>query len=116
MSLIQSKESLSDVQIAGNARQVPATSTPLPPAKKEKKVKKQGFIGSTFAELKKVQWPSFRYTSSWSVVVVLFTVVLSLLMGTCDKVFQDSIEYIQCRTNTTASICDTQLKNHLLFR
>ncbi len=115
MSIIQTKDSLADAQIAGNTVAIPNPTSPeLTP--KPKKFKKVGFLGSTIIELKKVQWPSLRYTTSWSAVVLVFTIVLSMVMGLFDKVFQDSVEYIQCRTTTSSETCSKQLENRFFFR
>lgn len=61
--------------------------------------KKLGFIRSTIAELRKVNWPTAKYTFMWSAIVLLFTLVASISFSAIDRVFQESMGYAQCAAN-----------------
>lgn len=121
MAIIQRKQNFDDrievderkEGIVGSEKTV---KEQLKDEKDYKKRKKQGFLKTTISELKKVDWPNFGYTLKWSGVVLLFTIVLSLLMGLFDKVFADSMTYVNCRVDTAASTCSTQLMNNLTFK
>lgn len=58
--------------------------------------KKRSFLGSVIDELKKVQWPGFRYVINWSVLVICFTAVFSLILGASDHVFETGINFVSC--------------------
>jgi preprotein translocase SecE subunit len=93
-----------------------------------KKPKKRGFLASTVDELKKVEWPSLKYTVNWSIVIVIFTILFSLSVGIIDNVFQSGIKYVSCTAenstadkstddkNTRLGECNTDLIKGLSFR
>jgi preprotein translocase SecE subunit len=93
-----------------------------------KKPKKKRFLASTIDELKKVNWPSINYTFSWSVIIVIFTVLFSLSIGLVDNVFQSGIKYVSCTADNSVSDrsndekssklseCNTDLVKNLSFR
>jgi preprotein translocase SecE subunit len=58
--------------------------------------KKKGFLASTIAELRLVQWPSFKYTLTWATIVVLFTLILIVFVGGVDKLFSGVFQYTTC--------------------
>lgn len=58
--------------------------------------KKKGFIRSTIAELRLVQWPTLKYTVTWATIVVLFTLTLIVFVGGVDKLFTGVFEYTTC--------------------
>ena len=100
MAITRTKESLADIQIGENATQG-SGKTPLNPLPKDKivsskPIKKRGFLATTIDELRKVNWPTFRYTITWSVIVLIFTVFMSIFMGYFDHLFKNSITYVQC--------------------
>ena len=66
---------------------------------KEEKIqhtKKKGFIASTIAELRLVQWPSLKYTLTWATIVLLFTLILTVFIGGVDKLFTGVFQYTSC--------------------
>lgn len=58
--------------------------------------KKRSFIGSVIDELKKVNWPTMRYVVNWSLLVICFTAVFSLILGGADHVFEGGINFVNC--------------------
>ncbi len=91
----------------------------------KKQEKKPGFFRSTVAELKKVEWPTWKYTSRWSAVIVMFTVAISLFLGLVDNVFTSGFKFVGCTTEITQgdgerneilSGCSQDLLNDLTFR
>ena len=68
-----------------------------------KQEKKKGFFASTIEEMKKVEWPSIRYTANWSMVIIIFTTVFAFSIGLIDHVFESSVKYVQCTANITTS-------------
>jgi preprotein translocase SecE subunit len=58
--------------------------------------KKRSFLGSVIDELRKVEWPGLRYVLQWSVLVVCFTAVFSLILGASDHVFETGINFVSC--------------------
>jgi preprotein translocase SecE subunit len=58
--------------------------------------KKRSFLASVIDELKKVQWPSLRYVMNWSLLVICFTAVFSLILGGADHVFETGINFVSC--------------------
>jgi preprotein translocase SecE subunit len=57
---------------------------------------KTNFLFSTIGELKKVKWPPFKYVISWSLMVICFTAVFSMILGASDHVFETSINFVNC--------------------
>ena len=45
---------------------------------KTKKVKKESFLKSVISELKKVHWPDKKYILKYTIVTLIFVVVLSV--------------------------------------
>lgn len=82
----------------------------------------KGFIKSTIAELRLVSWPSLQQTFKWGVVVILFTVLISMILGFTDHIFSASIKFIDCTSpqgrgsSTTWDECARDLANQLTFR
>lgn len=78
--------------------------------------KKQGFFASTIEEMKKVEWPSFRYTLNWSVIIIIFTTFFALSIGFIDHVFDSSLKYVQCTANITTAASNDKDENNNRFR
>ena len=57
---------------------------------------KSNFLASTIEELKKVKWPNAKYVASWSIMVICFTAVFSMILGTSDHVFETGINFVDC--------------------
>lgn len=99
-------------------------TTPKPSTKVEKtdKAKKVGFLKSTLEELKKVDWPGFQKTINWSVIVIIFTFLISVTLGLVDHIFSASINFVDCTSpqgrgnSTTLEECGLDLANELTFR
>lgn len=70
--------------------------TPTNVAEKIQFTKKTGFLRSAIAELRLVQWPSWNYTLSWSLIVLLFTLILTTFVGGVDQVFKSASQYATC--------------------
>jgi preprotein translocase SecE subunit len=67
---------------------------------------KSGFLATTMQELKLVEWPSFGYVVKWSLVIIVFTLVLSLFIYNIDRVFKGGLEFFNCHSgNETAKNC-----------
>ncbi len=91
-------------------------------------VKKRGFLLSTIDELRKVEWPTFKYTANWSAVIIVFTFIFSLSIGFIDNIFQSGIKYVSCtadnqvteKSSEDKSVkfgeCNTDLVKNLSFR
>jgi preprotein translocase SecE subunit len=58
--------------------------------------KKKSFLSSVIDELKKVEWPGLRYVVNWSVLVICFTAVFSLILGAGDHIFETGINFVSC--------------------
>jgi preprotein translocase SecE subunit len=78
--------------------------------------KKQGFIASTIEEMKKVEWPSFKYTVNWSVIIVIFTTFFALSIGLIDHVFDSGLKYVQCTANITTAASNDKDENNNRFK
>jgi preprotein translocase SecE subunit len=61
--------------------------------------KKRSFLASVIDELKKVEWPGFRYVINWSLLVICFTAVFSLILGGADHVFETGINFVSCSSS-----------------
>jgi len=83
------------------------------PLNKPKKTKKPTFISTTIDELKLVEWPNLKYVSRWAVVIILFTITLSLFMGGIDHIFTTAIKFVDCSSpqsgNRSLSECSNEL-------
>ena len=94
MAIIENKQNL------GAAKIVDVANNPTP--KKEDEVgsnnstKRQSFIASTVQELRKVNWPSAGYVAKWSVIIIIFTFVFSIILGSFDHIFSTSINFVNC--------------------
>lgn len=53
-----------------------------------------GFFRSVRGELRKVQWPSKRETGILSILVIAFTIFVSLLIWLIDTVFSTLLSFI----------------------
>jgi preprotein translocase SecE subunit len=78
--------------------------------------KKQGFIASTIKEMKKVEWPSFKYTVNWSVIIVIFTTFFALSIGLIDHVFDSGLKYVQCTATITTAASNDKDENNNRFK
>jgi preprotein translocase SecE subunit len=88
----QNKTSLINTNIGDNI----TTSGGNKEAKIPDQIKKRSFLGSVIDELKKVEWPGIRYVFQWSVLVICFTAVFSLILGASDHVFETGINFVSC--------------------
>ncbi|MBC7472481.1 MAG: preprotein translocase subunit SecE [candidate division SR1 bacterium] len=78
--------------------------------------KKPGFLASTIEEMKKVEWPSFKYTVNWSVIIIIFTTFFALSIGLIDHVFDSSLKYVQCTANITTAASNDKDENNNRFK
>ena len=95
-------DSLVAVDLASTSKDVEKTSTE--PKKKDsgkplEKEKKPGFIATTIEELKLVQWPTWRYVYRWSAVILLFTLVVAILLGSFDGLVTNGIRFVDCTSS-----------------
>lgn len=111
------KESLIDLKINSSPdKDKPENS------KKQETEKKQGtnFLSTTIAELKKVNWPSAGYVFRWSLVVIVFTLIMSIALGTMDHLFTNSLKFIDCTSpqgrSQPVNECFTEFINNLTFK
>jgi preprotein translocase SecE subunit len=88
----QNKSSLINTNIGDNI----TTSGGNKEAMIPDQAKKRSFLGSVIDELRKVQWPGLRYVLQWSVLVICFTAVFSLILGASDHVFETGINFVSC--------------------
>lgn len=83
-----------------------------------KQTKKKGFLGTTVEELRKVNWPSFQYTVRWSLVIVLFTIVMAIGLGFFDHLFTSGISFVDCFSpngrNQLINECSSALGDQIL--
>jgi preprotein translocase SecE subunit len=86
--------------------------------KADKADKQPGFLATTVQELKKANWPTFRYTYSWSLVIVLFTVVVSVSLGLFDHSFTNGIKFVDCTStqgrNQPIQTCGREFGENIL--
>lgn len=105
MAVVKKSKSLADeqiVEVAGNESPEKKNKVEESSAKTQeesKKTHKKGFLKTTIQELKKVDWPSFKYTVTWGGVVIIFTIIMSLALGTFDHVFKSGMNYVDCTAN-----------------
>ena len=60
-----------------------------------KPLKKVGaYISSSFAELKKVEWPSRKLSINYTVSVIIFSLVFSLILTGLDWVFTELVKKV----------------------
>jgi preprotein translocase SecE subunit len=83
--------------------------------------KKPGFFASTISELKLVEWPGLRYVINWSLAIIAFTIVMSLILGFADHVFGAGISFANCSSpenteNRTVSDCSEEFVTKITFR
>ncbi len=81
---------VTDVKPSGPAGKIPSV---------DKAEKKSGFIKNNIEELKKVEWPSVGYFLRWAGVIVLFTGIFSLILGSVDTVFSSALKYVDCTSS-----------------
>lgn len=114
------KDAIVDAQIDSKA-----VETKSSPEEIKKQEKKPGFLASTIAELKKVEWPSRQYTVRWATVIIIFTAGISLFLGAVDGVFTSGLKFVDCTTEISQSDdetsdllqgCSQDLLNDLTFR
>ena len=77
--------------------------------------KSKNFVGSVFAELKKVEWPNLKYVLKWCVLIVIFTGSFALVMGTIDHYFKTGVKYSSC-LGEKKNTCSSDLLDDVLFR
>lgn len=105
MAITQRKRSLADESISVSKGDVKDSPEKLGELKekegdvKSQKEKKAGFIKTTIAELKKVEWPTWKYTVTWVGIVIVFTIVMSIALGFFDHIFKTNMEYINCTSS-----------------
>lgn len=58
--------------------------------------KKRGFLRSTIAELRLVNWPTLKHTLNWSGTVIAFTLIMIVFVGGVDKIFKGGFDYATC--------------------
>jgi len=112
--------SLTDIKLNDNTQPV------KPKVKAPKKIeKKRNFLVRFFigviGELKLVQWPTLGYTIKWSLVIIIFTIFISLFLAFFDNVFASSVEFATCMSpqgdNTgTLSSCGKTLGENITLR
>ncbi len=88
----QNKSSLINTNIGENI----TTSGGNKEAQIPNQAKNKNFVTSVINELRKVQWPGLRYVINWSVLVVCFTAIFSLILGASDHVFETGINFVSC--------------------
>lgn len=98
------QDAIVDTQIGG-----PAIHTKADSLNPKKHAKKDGFLASTIAELKKVEWPSLAYVLRWTAVIILFTAAISLFLGFVDNIFTAGVRFIDCTSEITQNTDDSDL-------
>jgi len=78
------------------------------------------FIKTTFDEVKKTEWPGYKYVATWSAVVILFTTVFSLVLGSIDHIFGTVVVVVDCTSpeakNKKIQDCGTEIVDYLTFK
>jgi preprotein translocase SecE subunit len=114
---IQTKKDQNLVETAITDDKIIKTS--INPTKKVENTKRVSFLKSVFIELKKVKWPGIKYVASWSVLVILFTGVFSLILGGADHIFESGISFVSCSSTKGKSrdlgTCSSELLKQLIF-
>ncbi len=85
------------------------------------KSKKTNFLGQVFAELRKVEWPSFKYVVGWSATIILFTAVIGSVIGFTDYYFESGVKFVDCTSpngskNQGVQECVKDLTTSLTFQ
>jgi preprotein translocase SecE subunit len=113
---IQTKKDQNLVETLIVDKKTPTTETPTP---KVINTKKESFLKSVITEVKKVQWPKWKYVLTWSLMVVLFTGTFSVILGGADHVFESGINFVSCSSpkgkNRDIKTCGTELAQKILF-
>jgi preprotein translocase SecE subunit len=111
--------SLTDVKLNNS------TETVKPKVKSPKKTEKKSnflfnFLGGVIGELRQVEWPTFGYTVRWSLVIVVFTIFISLFLAFFDNIFTSGIEFATCVSpagdNSGIQSCGEDLTQNLTLR
>jgi len=118
------KDSLTDVQVGREkVSKIEGDAGTGSTKTRSKAEKKPGFLATTFDELRKVEWPTRRYTFNWSVVIILFTVFISLFMGLVDHTFTSGVRFATCTSTLNAENresgvrdCANSFGEDILFR
>jgi preprotein translocase SecE subunit len=80
----------------------------------------KGFFKSTIAELKKAQWPSFGYVIRWSMIIILFTGIMSSLLGFFDFTLENMLEFVDCTSpqgrSQEVSTCSEELFENMTYQ
>lgn len=88
-------------------------------AETEKSTKK-GFLSTTLAELRKVDWPSWSHVLNWSLIVILFTVMMAIGLGSVDHLFASGLKLIDCTSPQgraqPLNQCMIEFANNLTWR
>jgi preprotein translocase SecE subunit len=117
MAIRQKKaNTLGQTELIGKQDKHKTSSTDSDKNLPKKLEKKRGFIASTIDEMKKVEWPSFKYTSNWAVIIVIFTTFFSLTIGLIDHVFDSGLKYVQCTANITTNASSDKDENNNRFK
>ena len=84
--------------------------------------KTNNFVIATWKELKQVTWPNWPTVFSWTVITILFTLILSLSLGFFDHFFSAGIYFVDCTSpkgrgdSTTLNQCIEETTNYILFK
>jgi len=88
--------------------------------RKEIKAKKVGFVASTIDEMKKMEWPGYKYILKWSGLVILFTFIFSMFLGSVDHLFGTMVKVVDCTSpeakNKKITECGDEIINYLTFK
>lgn len=78
------------------------------------------FIASTWAELRKSEWPTFKYVTKWGSVIIIFTAIFSVSLGFFDNTFNSAIRFVDCTSPKSraqdVSKCTTELLEKITYR
>lgn|GEM_PF-1880052 len=84
------------------------------------KIKKKSFISTTADELKLVQWPSIGYVLRWSLTIVIFTALFSIVVGFFDHTFSTGVKFADCTSPKgraqTVETCGSEAWEIITFR
>lgn len=91
--------------------------TPQTEPVKTAKAKSNNIFASTLQELKLVQWPSLGYVIKWSIIIIVFTGVLSLFIYNVDRIFKGATDFFVCTANDTeVSTCFNLYGEYLTYQ
>jgi preprotein translocase SecE subunit len=120
------KDNISDIEIAkkdslGKVEKKDSDKPKETKSTKKKVERKPGFITSTISELRKVEWPGFRYVVNWSLTIIVFTTVFSLVIGFADHIFSAGIGFANCSSpanedSRTVQECADEFVTNITFR